>query len=880
MLLASLAVSAIAAVQLPQGPPKNPPNGQGQNQRSISEPPPIEDRSTPLPPPRPAEPRPVGQLLVLGPLPVERRSPVVIDPWLARLVRGTAEAPKAGDAVASGGDASVAWKELTSAEGRFEDPALANGWGYARIVHPQEEVQLLEVRGPTDLVVDGAPRGGDAYETGLVRIPFVARPGGTDVYFRAQRGRIAANVQNPPAPIFVEDRDATLPDLLRGRLEQMPGSVVVVNATDKDQNEVLVTCTAEFFSGTERSAQQYLSTVRIPHLFPLEVRKLTVPLPLFFELDAKMQLDEFTLIVSLHQVDQANNRQISLSQVRFPIRVRNPDQAYRTTYQSPVDDSAQVYTILQATAEKEGQEKRGLVLSLHGAGVDCDGQAGSYGAKSWCHIVAPTNRRPFGFDWEDWGRMDALDVLDDAATRLGTDPARVHVTGHSMGGHGAWLLGAMNPNLFAAVAPCSGWCDFWSYGGAWQPKSGQAVEELLARAANTSRTPLVLQNLVDRGVFILHGDADDNVPVSEARAMRQRLIDLKAEPAYEERAGAGHWTGADSVDWPALFDYLEARGMPDDQVLKLHFATVNPASSSRLHWIEVQAQHRSLERSSVEAELDPAARRFKIAPDNIARLRLDLALLSTTSGVNIPPLTYGQPFEIAIGKQVLKVQWPVSNALMVLQVKPDGPWYTTEAVPALYKSPQRAGPFKDALRNKMVFVYATGGTPEENEWSVRRALFDVEQWRIRANGSPELWSDELFLSTQPHWRAQRNIVLYGHADMNKAWSLLDATCPIDARRGRLRVGTRTLERDDLALLFTFPRTESETVSAAVVCGTGPVGQRLTQALPYFTSGIAYPDWTVFAPEMLEQGGAGVLGAGFFGFDWTLARGQQAWQATP
>jgi hypothetical protein len=65
-----------------------------------------------------------------------------------------------------------------------------------------------------------------------------------------------------------------------------------------------------------------------------------------------------------------------------------------------------------------------------------------------------------------------------------------------------------------------------------------------------------------------------------------------------------------------------------------------------------------------------------------------------------------------------------------------------------------------------------------------------------------------------------------------------------------------------------------------VCGTGEVGARLTEALPYFVSGVAYPDWTVFAPEMLEQGSAGVLGAGFFGFDWTLTRGQEAWQGTP
>jgi len=27
-------------------------------------------------------------------------------------------------------------------------------------------------------------------------------------------------------------------------------------------------------------------------------------------------------------------------------------------------------------------------------------------------LVAPTNRRPYGYDWEDWGRADALEVLE------------------------------------------------------------------------------------------------------------------------------------------------------------------------------------------------------------------------------------------------------------------------------------------------------------------------------------------------------------------------------------------------------------------------------------------------------------------------------------
>src|SRR5207249_1249684 len=84
-------------------------------------------------------------------------------------------------------------------------------------------------------------------------------------------------------------------------------------------------------------------------------------------------------------------------------------------------------------------------------GVEAQGQADAYASKPWGHLVAPTNRRPFGFDWEDWGRLDALEVLDHAQQLLQTDPQRTYLTGHSMGGHGAWQVGATYPDRFAAT---------------------------------------------------------------------------------------------------------------------------------------------------------------------------------------------------------------------------------------------------------------------------------------------------------------------------------------------------------------------------------------------------------------------------------------------
>ena len=144
---------------------------------------------------------------------------------------------------------------------------------------------------------------------------------------------------------------------------------------------------------------------------------------------------------------------------------------------------------MQPAQPLPGEDRRpALFLSLHGAGVQALGQSRSYSRKTWGHVVAPTNRRPFGFDWEDWGRLDAIEVLERAQAALGTDPLRVYLTGHSMGGHGTWHLGATFPDRFAAIGPSAGWISFWSYGGSDRLDEAAPLERMLMRATTASDT--------------------------------------------------------------------------------------------------------------------------------------------------------------------------------------------------------------------------------------------------------------------------------------------------------------------------------------------------------------------------------------------------------
>ena len=104
--------------------------------------------------------------------------------------------------------------------------------------------------------------------------------------------------------------------------------------------------------------------------------------------------------------------------------------------------------------------------------------------------------------------------------------------------------------------------------------------------------------------------------------------------------------------------------------------------------------------------------------------------------------------------------------------------------------------------------------------------------------------------------------------------------PVQVRRGSVTIGPRVIEGDDLGCLFLRPRRGSDTACVGVVAATGPAGMRLVTRLPYFVSGVHYPDVTVVGPEVLRHGAAGVRAAGFFGNDWSVERGEFAFGEVP
>jgi len=200
----------------------------------------------------------------------------------------------------------------------------------------------------------------------------------------------------------------------------------------------------------------------------------------------------YPIVLYLHQLDMGNYPEDLLKQVdgwfnTVPFRVRHP--------------AIVVVPMLDQTRDKGGREV-------------------NFGGKREGHI----------------GEENSIAALKQVIGRYSADPARVYVTGNSMGGMGAWQmlldfnsLTGTKGHLFAAGMPLAG--------------------------ANRSADPAVAAEALRHvPIWAIHGAADQEVSLDWDRAMA-RLLSGSPSFRYTEVPGAPHgvwdlyYPRSDVWDW-------------------------------------------------------------------------------------------------------------------------------------------------------------------------------------------------------------------------------------------------------------------------------------------------------------------------------------------
>ena len=772
------------------------------------------------------------------------REAIYTDPLLFRLYRNELKTPKAEDSLPIGQRHQfVKWREVVADSlNRFRSRpggGFGGGGGYLYLTYNSDKSKsaLLNVKGNSTVVVNGVLHAGDPYSLGWLYIPVQLKQGLNEFYVRG--GNIIASLVFPEKTILLNTEDPTLPFIApANKNEDLMGAIVVINTSIKALKGLKLKSN---LNGKEM-------TTDLPSIPPMSSRKV------MFHFNAGGITQNGNYECSLTLLDKAT----VLDEKKIPISSVDGTNKYSSTFISSIDGSLQYYAVTpQLPSPKPGAA---LFLSVHGAGVEAIGQARAYQSKDWGTLVAATNRRPRGFNWEDWGRLDALEVLAISREKFKPDPQKIYLTGHSMGGHGTWFLGATYPDKWAAIGACAGYPTLKGYGsadGLIPDSSNSAMEQMLLRSGNQSDVIKLASNYKPLGVYILHGDADRVVSVNYARQMRKILGDFHADMSYYEYPGGEHWFGDQSVDWKPLFDFFKWHTLlPDSSVNTIDFTTSNPGISCSFRWASVYQQQHPLQFSRMQLKRNKEMKSITGLTENIRLLKLDLK--------DFRP---GDSIKIRLDEFVIPTYIIASSNDSLFLSNDNGKW-TVSSKPGLnHKGPHRYGTFKDAFNNQMVFVYGTIGAKEENEWSFNKARYDAETWYYRGNGAVELIADKEF-SLEKY--KDRGVIIFGNKTTNAAWIAVLNDCPIQVERNRISAGSKSWQGDDLGAYFVWPIRNSNFASVGVITGTGIRGMQAANANQYFAGASGFPDFMIFNLQMAQLGSSGLKMVGFYDNNWNLS----------
>ncbi len=768
------------------------------------------------------------------------REALYADSLAFRLYNQSLEKPVAGNTFGKAGNGEpIVWKEVvTDSTNTFRNRRFGGG-GYLYLTYtsPEQKNVLLHIKGNSAVFFNGVLHAGDPYSSGWLFIPVQLKKGLNELYVRTYFQTTAA-ILFPEKPVMISTADSTMPHVVINQQQGvLQGAVVIINAGSKAiQHSQLKAILGDEMMVTDLPEIPALSTRKIIFNFN------TAGISQTGKYDCSLQL-----ITHNKTIDEK----------KMPVEAVDASAKYSSTFVSGIDGSLQYYAV--APQLNGTKDNAALFLSVHGAGVEAIGQARAYQFKDWGTLVAATNRRPRGFNWEDWGRLDALEVLSIAKEKFKPDPQRIYLTGHSMGGHGTWFLGATYPGNWAAIAPCSGYPTLKEYGsadGKIPDSSTNAFEQLLLLSGNQSDVIKLVNNYKPFGVYVLHGDSDKVVSVNYARQMKNVLAKFHTDYSYYEYPGGEHWFGDQSVDWKPLFDFFKWHSrLPDSAVNQIDFTTSSPGISSTYRWACIMQQLHPLAYSRIQLQRNLSTNSIKGCTENIQLLKL--ALNEFSPGTTVSIMLDGT------GSILYKVK---GNNDSIYLGKQSGNWSISEKPSGDQKGPDRYGTFKEAFNHNMIFVYGTKGTKEENEWSLNKARYDAEQWYYRGNGAVDMVTDQAFLKMNS---VGRGVVLYGNKSTNAAWQSLLTDCPIQVERNLVKAGDNTWTGDDLAGYFTWPIKNSTVTSVAVISGSGLKGMRAAEANQYFAGGSGFPDFMIFKLGMLVAGAKEIQMAGFFDNNWQL-----------
>lgn len=522
-------------------------------------------------------------------------------------------------------------------------------------------------------------------------------------------------------------------------------------------------------------------------------------------------------------------------------------------FYSSIDDSPQPYGLV-IPKDLPKEQSVPLYVWLHGRGDKTTDIHFISQRLTRVGRISPPNAivlHPFGrqcIGYKSAGETDVLEAIQHVKANYNVDPDRVVLMGFSMGGAGAWHLGAHYTDQFLAVSPGAGFAETAEY--------QKLTPDQIANVPSYERTlwglydvPRYVRNLFNVPIVCYSGEKDRQIQA--ARVMEAAFQQNGRTLDHVIGPGMGHDYHPDALaEIMSKMDVAVKREKTPVRY-EMHLQT-QTLRYSKMYWIHVDRLVEHWRDSTVDVRLKDGD--SLISTRNVAQLTLD----PLPSNVR----------QIIVDGHAIEFTPDANNSTVTLSRKNSWRLGPLSNNTKLAKKRGLQGPIDDAFLERFIVVPPT--RPSGNK------LFD--EWvEFELNHLRERWST-LFRGTLPEKRSAElsqadiqdaHLIVFGTPESNPTLREAIKELPVVWEDG-LRLGQAVFSGSQFVPVLIYPNPLNP--EKYMVLNSGPTF-RESHDRTNSLQNPKLPDWAILditTPSDGESAGR-VVQAGFFDEHWNLKR---------
>jgi len=481
-------------------------------------------------------------------------------------------------------------------------------------------------------------------------------------------------------------------------------------------------------------------------------------------------------------------------------------------------------------------------------------------------VIHPFGRYCNG--WKSAGETDVFECRDDATKRFNIDTNRVALAGFSMGGAGAWHLGAHYADQWACVHTGAGFADVKRYQKLTPEKYPVWYEQKLWGMYDV---PDYARNFFNVPLISYSGEVD--AQRDSAEYMIEVLGKEGLHPPHLIGPGMPHKYHPETIkEVQAWIEKAVVKGrelFPDE----VHIQT-KTAFYGRMKWLNLHG----LEESWKEAHLDAKVvdgQTIDIKTSNVTRIVFYPPPQARKGGGKLNVNVDGQALTLTVGPDVPQFETfmnpgPKVAGSMCRLIKENGAWRDFgNAQPFQHEGPQggkpsaHPGPMDASFMKRFLVVLPDGksSSPAVDAWVAAESAHFIQRWRGLMRGDVRVVKASEIKDAIESGKTQ-SLIIWGTPESNSCLKQLAAALPVKWNAEKLSMGTQSFDAKTHVPLMTYPCLQSPAFEVAINSGlTFREAHDKTNSL----QNPKLPDWAILditQPPNAETAGK-VVAADFF-----------------